>query len=85
MLAEAMQAKRPVLVNPTEDQLRQTAEELRCTGKLTCTACRKPITEETYLTRRITLGKGLEAVAHLHELCEAGFTTDVHGSGNPEH
>lgn len=74
MLAEALQAKRPVLVNPTEEELRRTAEQLRSSGNLTCTACRSPITEEIYFTRRISLGKGLEALAHLHPACAETFT-----------
>jgi hypothetical protein len=73
MLAEAIQANRPVLVNPTEDEIHSKAEELRLEGKLICTACRKPIHEEDFRTRRITFGPRLEAVAHLHVACEADF------------
>lgn len=73
MLAEAIQAKRPVLVNPTEDEIRRKAEELRLEGKLICTACRRAIQDEDFRTRRIAFGPRLEAVAHLHAACEEAF------------
>lgn len=73
MLAEAIRDKRPVLINPTEDEIRRKAEELRLEGRLICTSCRKPIFEESFRTRRITFGPRLEALAHLHEACEPAF------------
>lgn len=73
MLAEAIRSNRPMLVNPTEDELRRKAEELRQEGKLICTSCRKPITEGEFRTRRIAFGPRLEGVAHLHVACEAAF------------
>lgn len=73
MLAEAIQSKRPVLVNPTEDELRRKAEELRLEGKLICTFCRKPILEPEFRTRRVSFGPRLEGVAHLHVACEPSF------------
>lgn len=75
ILAEAIQSKRPVLVNPTEDQIRLAAEELRRDGRLICTACRKPIREESFRSQRISFSSRLQAVAHLHEACEAAFNT----------
>lgn len=73
MLAEAIQTKRPVLVNPTEDELRRKAEELQQEGRLICTACRKPIQEPEFRTRRVAFGPRLEVVAHLHQACEPEF------------
>lgn len=73
ILAEAIQTRRPVLINPTEDEIRRKAEELRLEGRLICTGCRKPIHEESFETRRITFGPRLEAVAHLHLGCVDAF------------
>jgi Na+-translocating ferredoxin:NAD+ oxidoreductase RNF subunit RnfB len=73
ILAAAIQTERPVLVNPTEDEIRLKAEELRMAGKLMCTGCRKPIQEPQFRTRRIAFGPRLEAVAHLHVACESAF------------
>jgi len=75
MLAEAIKSKRPVLVNPTDDEIRRAAEDLRLEGRLICTACRKPIREESFRTQRIAFSPRLQAVAHLHEACEDGFNT----------
>ncbi|HLN64685.1 MAG TPA: hypothetical protein VK464_24445 [Symbiobacteriaceae bacterium] len=77
ILAEAIAAQRPVLVNPTEDEIRLKAEELRQAGKLTCTFCRRPILEESFRTRRISFGPRLQAVAHLHCDCEEPFAAGV--------
>lgn len=77
LLAEAIQAKRPVLVNPTEDEIRNAAEGLRQAGRLICTACRRPIADEDFRTRRIEFGPRLQAVAHLHVACEEEFTRSM--------
>lgn len=69
LLAEAITSDRPVLVNPSEDELRTAAERLRQEGRLICTACRKPITGE-FQTKRIEFSPRLQAVAHLHPSCE---------------
>lgn len=74
MLAEAIQTKRPVLVNPTDDEIRRAAEGLRQEGRLICTACRKPIREENFRTQRISFSPRLQAVAHLHTDCEKEFS-----------
>ena len=79
ILAEAIETKRPVLINPTEDEIRRAAEELQRSGKLICTACRKPIGPEGFVSRRIAFGPRLEAVAHLHAECEADFATEMAG------
>lgn len=73
ILAEAIQTKRPVLINPTEDEIRLKAEELRLQGRLICTNCRRPITGEEFRTRRIAFGPRLEAIVHLHPECETEF------------
>jgi hypothetical protein len=73
ILAAAIASQRPVLVNPTSDELRQKAEELRLQGRLICTFCRKPIQEPEFHTRRIAFGPRLEAVAHLHHGCQVDF------------
>jgi len=83
MLAEAIQTKRPVLVNPTEDELRRKAEELRLEGKLLCTYCRKPIQEPEFRTRRISFGPRLEGIAHLHVACEAPFSAAMEEAQSP--
>lgn len=84
MLAEAIQTKRPVLVNPTEDEIRRKAEELRLEGKLYCTHCRKPIHEEDFRTRRISFGPRLEAVAHLHVECAQEFAAAMEAHQEPK-
>jgi hypothetical protein len=73
ILAQALAAQRPVLVNPTEDEIRRKAEEMRQAGKLVCTFCRRPIAEEPFATRRISFGSRLQAVAHVHVACEGSF------------
>lgn len=73
ILAEAIQTRRPVLINPTEDEIRLKAEELREQGRLICTNCRRPIHDEDFRTRRIAFGPRLEAIAHLHLGCETEF------------
>lgn len=73
LLAEAIETQRPVLVNPSEDEIRRAAEELRLAGRLICTSCRKPISDELFLTRRINFGRRLQAVAHLHATCATAF------------
>jgi hypothetical protein len=80
MLAEALKDRRPVLVNPTEDDIRRKAEELREEGRLICTACRKPIQDEDFRTRRVSFGPRLEAIAHLHPDCEPHFDTGLEGT-----
>ena len=74
ILAAALASQRPVLVNPTEDELRRKADELRLEGRLICTYCRKPIAEGDFHTRRIAFGPRIEAVAHLHLVCGPAFT-----------
>jgi hypothetical protein len=74
ILVEALQGPRPVLVNPTEDDLRKKAEELRHAGKLTCTYCRKPVHDPAFVTQRLQFGPRLQAVAHLHPDCAGPFT-----------
>jgi hypothetical protein len=69
LLAEAIQSRRPVLVNPTDEQIRAAAEDLRQAGRLICTVCREPITGERFATRRISCGPRLEALAHVHLEC----------------
>jgi hypothetical protein len=76
LLSEALQSQR-VLVNPTEDELRHKAEELREKGELKCTACRKPIYDELFETRRVTFGPRIEAIAHLHMGCAEAFRTSM--------
>lgn len=85
MLAEAIQTKRPVLVNPTEDEIRSAAESLRLEGRLLCTACRKPIAEEDFQTKRVNFGPRLQAVAHLHASCEASFTAAMEEREQEQH
>lgn len=70
LLAEALRNDRPVLVNPTEDELRTAAERLRLEGRLICTKCRKPITDEDFISRRIEFGPRLQAIAHMHPGCD---------------
>ncbi len=69
ILAQAIQTGRPVLVNPTEEEIRAAAENLRTEGKLICTVCREPIHEETFRTQRLSFGSQMDAVAHLHAAC----------------
>ncbi|MGE5676349.1 MAG: hypothetical protein ACM3XM_21100 [Mycobacterium leprae] len=70
ILAAAVQSQRPVLVNPTEDEIQKTAERLRLERKLICTACHKPILEPDFHSRRVSLGPRLVAIAHLHPDCD---------------
>lgn len=73
MVAEAASNRGRVLINPTSDEIRGRAEELRLEGKLFCTFCRKAIADEAFSTRRISFGPRLQAVAHLHQACEPAF------------
>lgn len=73
ILAQAL-AQGRILVGPTNDELRQRAEELMQTGRLTCTFCRKPITDVSFTTRRLRGGPRHEWVANLHPACEEGFS-----------
>lgn len=70
LLAEAIRTDRPVLVNPTEDEIRAAAERLRAEGRLICTKCRKPITDAEFVTKRIEFGPRLQAIAHMHSGCD---------------
>lgn len=70
LLAEAIRNERPVLVNPTEDEIRAAAERLRTEERLICTRCRKPITAADFVTKRIEFGPRLQAIAHLHPTCD---------------
>ncbi len=70
ILAEAIRTDRPVLVNPTEDEIRAAALKLLQEGRLICTKCRKAIRDEGFVTRRIEFGPRLQAIAHLHTGCE---------------
>ncbi|HEY8347327.1 MAG TPA: hypothetical protein VIL07_08640 [Symbiobacteriaceae bacterium] len=83
LLAEAIQNGRPMLLNPTEDEIRRKAEELRQEGKLICTSCKKPIREPDFRTRRIAFGPRLEGIAHLHPGCEAAFVASVEKETEP--
>jgi len=75
LLADAMRADRPVLIDPTEDELRAAADRLRQEGRLVCTRCRKGIHDEHFITRRIAFGPRLQAVVHLHPECDDGIVT----------
>lgn len=75
ILAAAIASDRPVLINPTEDELRKKADELRLEGRLICTYCRRPIEEESFESRRIAFGPRIEAVAHLHLACGPAFAS----------
>ncbi len=70
MLAGAIQTDRPVLVNPTDDEIWQAAEKLRAEGRLICTTCRKPIREAEFRSRRISFGSYLQVITHVHVHCE---------------
>jgi len=73
MLAQALVSQGRVLVSPTNDELRRRSIEMRAAGRLTCTFCRKPITDDQFATRRLRVGPRHEWVANLHPDCEAGF------------
>lgn len=70
LLAEAIRTDRPVLIDPTEDEIHAAAERLRQEGRLTCTRCRKGIQDPDFVTRRISFGPRLQAVVHLHPGCD---------------
>jgi hypothetical protein len=72
LLADALKADRPVLVDPSEDELRAAAERLRREGRLTCKRCGKPIEEEGFVTHRVNFGPRLQVVVHLHPGCDDG-------------
>ncbi|MFZ5816642.1 MAG: hypothetical protein ACOY93_15335 [Bacillota bacterium] len=76
LLTEAIRNDRPVLVNPTEDEIRAAADRLRSEGRLICTRCRKAIEEANFVTRRIEFGPRLQAIAHLHPGCSEGLVPD---------
>lgn len=69
LLKEALTRRKAVLVNPTDTEIRETAERLREQGNLICTVCRSPIEVPDYTAERITLGGQVEAVVHLHPEC----------------
>ena len=73
LLTQALASEGRVLIDPTHDDLRRRAEELRELGRLHCTFCRKPIAEAVFATRRLRFGSRLEVVANLHPDCEADF------------
>ncbi|HWI66722.1 MAG TPA: hypothetical protein VNT75_33325 [Symbiobacteriaceae bacterium] len=73
LLAQTLASQGRVLVDPTHDELRRRAEELRELGRLNCTFCRKPISAGAFATRRLRFGTRLEVVANLHPECEEGF------------
>jgi hypothetical protein len=70
LLAEAIRSDRPVLVNPTEDEIRAAAERLRIEGRLICTKCRRQIKDADFVTKRIEFGPRLQAIAHMHTGCD---------------
>jgi hypothetical protein len=70
LLAEAVASDRPVLVNPTDEEIRAAAEALRQQGRLICTNCRRPILESEFRSQRLQLGPQVQAVAHTHLCCE---------------
>lgn len=70
LLVEAIKSDRPVLLNPSEDEIRAAAERLRTEGRLICTRCRKPIKDADFVTRRIEFGPRLQAIAHMHAGCD---------------
>lgn len=74
ILGEAIQSRRPVLIDPTDEQIREAAEALRQEGRLICTGCRQPITDDEFRSQRVSFGPRLQAVAHLHVGCEADLT-----------
>lgn len=80
---EALQAKRPVLVNPTDDEIHAAAEELQQQGKLICTACRTAISETVFESQRVTFSPRLQAVAHLHIGCADIFRSDMSDQDGP--
>jgi len=84
ILAEAIRTERPVLVNPTEDEIRAAALRLLQEGRLICTRCRKPIRDDQFVTRRIEFGPRLQAIAHLHTGCEEPLVPETE-PGQPSH
>jgi hypothetical protein len=70
LLEEAVAQERPVLVNPTDAEVRSAAESLRLQGKLICSQCHQPIREPEFRSQRLDLGPQLQAVAHTHLNCE---------------
>ncbi|HLO03517.1 MAG TPA: hypothetical protein VK191_10435 [Symbiobacteriaceae bacterium] len=72
LLAQAVASERPVLVNPTDEELRAAAEALRLEGRLVCSHCHEPIREPEFRSQRVELGPKLQAVAHTHLSCEPG-------------
>lgn len=85
LLAEAIRSDRPVLVNPTEEEIRLAAERLRMEGRLICTRCRQPITEEKFVTRRIEFGPRLQAIAHLHTGCDQPLVMEGQAAHSTTH
>lgn len=74
LLKEALTRRKAVLVNPTDSEIRTTAENLREQGSLICTVCRQPIMTPDYRAERISLGEQVEAVVHLHPDCAENWT-----------
>jgi hypothetical protein len=72
LLEEAVARERPVLVNPTDEEIRSAAETLRLQGKLICSSCHEPIRETEFRSQRLDLGPQLQAVAHTHLGCDGG-------------
>lgn len=70
LLAQAVASERPVLVNPTDEELRAAAEALRLEGRLVCSQCHQPIREPEFRSQRLELGPQLQAVAHTHLSCD---------------
>jgi len=83
VLMEALQAKRPVLINPTDDEIHAAADGLRLQGKLICTACRQTINEIEFESERVSFSPKLQAVAHLHTECAGGFRTKMTDDSMP--
>lgn len=66
-----------VLIDATEDEMRQRAVALMAAGQLNCTFCRRPIEDDSFATRRLLFGPRLVLAANLHQACEAGFLAEM--------
>lgn len=80
LLKEALTRRKAVLVNPTDLEIRETAERLRQQGNLICTVCRTPIVAPEYRAERISLGDQVEAVVHLHPECGQTWAPEPPGT-----
>lgn len=80
LLKEALTRRKAVLVNPTDSEIRETAEHLRQKGSLICTICRHPIEVPEYRAERISLGEQVEAVVHLHTECGQAWAPESPGT-----